>query len=326
MRRLTVTEERWPLHEPFVISRMRVETADTVLVEIEADGHRGRGEADRSEEGGPRPRLAAEIERARTAIEAGAGREDLMGLLPAGPARNALDCALWDLEAKCAGRPASALAGLAEPAPVTTVFTIGLGTPEAMGAAAARNHIRPVLKLKLGRPEGDIARVEAVRAAAPKARLTVDANTGWTRDQLVDHLPRLRELGVALVEQPFPPDQDAQMDGIDRIIPVAADESCTDRASLAPLLGRYDLVNLKLDKAGGLTEALALAAEARAAGLDIMVGCNLGTSLAMAPGLLLAQGASLVDLDGPLILAADREPRLQYDDSLIHPPEPALWG
>ncbi len=326
MRRLSVTEESWPLHEPFVISRMRVETAETVLVEIEEAGLTGRGEADRSEEGGPRPRVAAEIERVRSGIEAGIGRTDLASLLPAGPARNALDCALWDLEAKRTGRPAWQIAGLGEPAAVVTAVTIGLAEPAAMGAAAARNRDRPLLKLKLGRAEGDIARVEAVRAAAPEARLTVDANTGWTRAQLADHLPRLRDLGVELVEQPLPPGRDAEMEGIDRVVPVAADESCTDRASLGEIRGRYDLVNVKLDKAGGLTEALALAAAARAAGLGVMVGCNLGTSLAMAPALLLADGAAVVDLDGPLLLAEDREPRLRYEGSRIHPADPALWG
>ncbi|GMG82817.1 dipeptide epimerase [Paralimibaculum aggregatum] len=325
-RRLTVRAEDWPLREPFVISRMRQDEAAVLAVEIAEGTALGRGEADRSEEGGDRPLLAAEIERVRGEIEAGAGRARLAELLPPGPARSALDCALWDLEAKLSGRPAAEAAGVAPMQPVTTVFTIGLGTPEAMGAAARANAARPVLKLKLGRPEGDLERVRAVREGAPAARISVDANTGWTREQLVALLGPLRELGVELVEQPFPVGREAAMEGIERLIPVAADESCTDRASMARLAGRFDYVNIKLDKAGGLTEALALADAAEAAGMGIMVGCNLGTSLAMAPGMLLAQRAAFVDLDGPLLLARDREPGLGYEGSVIRPPEPALWG
>ena len=328
MRSLTVTPEAWPLHEPFVISRMRQDEAAVVLVEIAEGGAVGRGEGDRSEDGVPgRPAVLAAIEEARGAIEAGAGREALAGLLPPGPGRAALDCALWDLEAKLSGRPAWELAGLAEaPGPVTTVYTIGLGEPEAMGRTAAANRDRPVLKLKLGRPEGDVERVAAVRRAAPDARISVDANTGWTRAQLIDHLPKLRDLGVELVEQPFRPGEDAQMEGVERLIPVAADESCTDRRSLEAIEGRYDFVNIKLDKAGGLTEALALAEAARGMGLGIMVGCNLGTSLAMAPAMLVAARAAFVDLDGPLLLARDRVPGLRYEGSVIHPPGPELWG
>jgi L-alanine-DL-glutamate epimerase-like enolase superfamily enzyme len=325
---MRVVPEAWPLREPFVISRMRQDVAEVAVVEIAEAGHVGRGECDRSEEGKRvKPVVVEAIRAVRAHVEAGGGRDLLQRLMPAGPARSAVDCALWDLEAKRAGRPAWELAGLeTAPEPVTTVFTIGLGEPEAMGRAAAENRHRTVLKLKLGRPEGDVERVEAVRRAAPEARLSVDANTGWTRAQLVDYLPRLRDLGVELVEQPFPPGEDAQMEGVERAIPVAADESCTDRASLGALTGRYDMVNIKLDKAGGLTEALALADAARERGLGIMVGCNLGTSLAMAPAMLVAQGAALVDLDGPLLLAQDRAPGLVYEDSLVYPPEPGLWG
>lgn len=326
MRRLAVRSERWPLKEPFVISRMRQDEAEVVVVEISEGGVTGRGECDACEDGLMTTPVLPAIEAVRGAVEAGAGREDLLTLMPAGPARNAVDCALWDLEAKRAGRPFWDLAGLPAPDPVTTVFTIGLGTPEAMGAAAAEQAHRPVLKLKLGRPEGDMERVAAVRAAAPGTELVVDANTGWSRDQLVAYLPELKALGVAMVEQPFPPGEDALLDGVERLLPLAADESCTDHTSLTPLIGRYDLVNVKLDKTGGLTGALVLVEAAEAAGLGVMVGCNLGTSLAMAPAMLVAQSARVVDLDGPLLLSHDRSPGLVYSGSVIAPPEPALWG
>lgn len=326
MRRLRAREERWALREPFVISRMRQDVAEVVVVEIEHAGVIGRGECDACLDGLMTEPVLPAVEAVRAAVEAGAGRADLLSLMPAGPARNAVDCALWDLEAKRCGRPVWALAGLPAPGPVETVLTIGLGTPDAMARTAARNRDRPILKLKLGRREGDLERVAAVRAAAPGARLSVDANTGWTRAQLASCLPRLAELGVVLVEQPFPPGEDALLDGIARVLPVAADESCTDAGSLEPLIGRYDLVNVKLDKTGGLTGALALVEAARAAGLGIMVGCNLGTSLAMAPALLLAGSASLVDLDGPLLLTRDRVPGLRYAGSVIEPPDRALWG
>lgn len=326
MRRLTVREERWPLHEPFVISRMRQDEAEVALVEIEEDGTIGRGECDACLDGFMTGPVLPAIERVRPAIEAGAGRQDLLSLLPAGPARNALDCALWDLKAKRRGQSVWALAGLPAPGPVTTVFTIGLGTADAMAKAAAANADRPVLKLKLGRPTGDVDRVAAVRAAAPNARLSVDANTGWSRDQLLEAMPHLRDLGVEMIEQPFPPGSDATLDGIESLIPIAADESCTDESSLPALLGRYDLVNVKLDKTGGLTGALRLIAKAEAAGLGLMIGCNLGTSLAMAPAMLLAGKARLVDLDGPLLLTRDRTPGLRYAGSTIAPPDPALWG
>lgn len=328
--RLSYRDEVWPLREPFVISRMRQDDAPVGVVEIaDGDGRVGRGECDRCEEGvGGRPVVGEAVEAARAAVEAGTDPQDV---LPQGPVRNAIDCALWDLRAKQArvagGAPLWQTLGLSgPPEPVTTVFTIGLGTPEAMGRAAETNSDRPVLKLKLGRPEGDLERVAAVRASAPAARISVDANTGWTREQLIDYLPRLADLGVELVEQPFKPGEDALMDGVERILPVAADESVTDRASLAPLAGRYDFVNLKLDKAGGLTEAFATADVAETMGMRIMVGCNLGTSLAMAPGLYLAQRAAFVDLDGPLLLAEDRSPGLKYEGSLIGPPDPLLWG
>ncbi len=270
--------------------------------------------------GGERP-----IESLRARIEDGLDRRGLQQALPAGAARNALDCAFWDLEAKRAGRPVWALLGLKAPAPVTTAYTLSLDTPEAMGRAAAENAARPLLKLKLAGPD-DLARVEAVRENAPAARLIVDANEGWSLDDYVELAPKLAGLGVDLIEQPLPAGKDAALAGMRRPVPVCADESCHDSASLAGLAGRYDAVNIKLDKTGGLTEALELKDAAGAQGYEIMVGCMLATSLAMAPATLVAQGARFVDLDGPLLLDRDRAEGLYYEDSLLHPPEPALWG
>jgi L-alanine-DL-glutamate epimerase-like enolase superfamily enzyme len=326
-RRLTVRAEQWPLKEPFVISRLTQEAGEVVVVELEEDGAVGRGECERADWYDPARRpVVEEIEALRDALEAGMDREALAAALPSGCARNAVDCALWDLEAKRTRIPAWRLAGLtAPPGPVTTVFTISLDTPEKMAVAAARNRDRPVLKLKLGR-DGDPERVAAVKEAAPKARLSVDANTGWSEAQLAAFLPKLAALGVELVEQPFRPGDDAALARIDHAIPIAADESCLDRRSLPALEGRYDFVNVKLDKTGGLTEALALAGEAKERGFGLMVGCNIGTSLAMAPAMLVAQLASFVDLDGPLLLARDRTPGLAYEGSTIRPPVPALWG
>ncbi len=327
MRHLTVSAEQWPLRETFVISRLVQEHGEVVVVEIEQDGAVGRGECERADAFAPdRTPVVDEIEAIRNRIESGIDRDELQALLPSGPARNAVDCALWDLEAKLAGRPISRLVGLDGPLePATTVFTISLGSPEKMASDAKANRHRPVLKLKLGR-EGDPDRVAAVREAAPAARISVDANTGWSEVQFRDYLPKLAALGVELVEQPFAPGQDAILEGFKSSIPLAADESCLDRASLSQLAGKYDYVNVKLDKAGGLTEALALVREAKSLGFGIMVGCNIGTSLAMAPGMVVAQFASFVDLDGPLLLAKDREPGLRYEGSTILPPDPALWG
>lgn len=327
MRQLTTRAEKWPLNEPFIISRGVQEEGDVVVVEIEQDGAIGRGECEQSDQffvG--RTAVVEEIESLRLQIEAGLERDELQTLLPAGPARNAIDCALWDLQAKLTGKSIAQLVGFDGPlAAATTVFTISLDSPEKMASDASINNHRPVLKLKLGR-EGDPERVAAVRAAAPNARISVDANTGWSEAQLVDYLPKLAALDVELVEQPFLPGADAMLDDFTSPIPLAADESCLNRDSLAGLAGKYEFVNIKLDKTGGLTEAMALAKQAKSMGFGIMVGCNIGTSLAMAPGMVIAQLASFVDLDGPLLLAKDRQPGLRYDGSIIAPPEPALWG
>ncbi len=258
-------------------------------------------------------------------VEGGADRRELAAALPAGAARNALDCALWDLEAKRRREPVWRLAGLPEPRPVLTAYTLSLDTPERMAEAARAAAGRPLLKLKLG-GEGDLDRVAAVRAAAPDAALIADANEAWTPDQLRRWLPELAALGVELIEQPLPAGQDAALAGIARPVPICADESCHDSASLDALVGRYDYVNLKLDKTGGLTEARRAAAKAQELGFGLMVGCMVATSLAMAPAALLAQLARYADLDGPLLLAKDREPGLRYEGSLLHPPEAALWG
>jgi L-alanine-DL-glutamate epimerase-like enolase superfamily enzyme len=246
-----------------------------------------------------------------------------------GAARNALDCAFWDLEAKHSSRPAYQLAGLPAPRPLTTAFTISLTTPAVMAEAAAKAASRALLKIKLGGDAengGDPSRIAAVRAAAPKATLIVDANEGWNDSSLGPNLAACAAAGVVLVEQPLPEGRDQALAGMSRPIPVCADESVHDRASLSALGSKYDAVNIKLDKTGGLTEALAMAETATQSGFIIFAGCMVATSLSMAPAVLLAQTARFADLDGPLLLARDRDPGLRYDGSLIYPPAPALWG
>jgi L-alanine-DL-glutamate epimerase-like enolase superfamily enzyme len=251
--------------------------------------------------------------------------EGLYDLLPAGAARNAADCALWDLEAKRAGQPVWKLAGLKAPRPEITAYTLSLDTPEAMQAQAAKHAFRPLLKIKLGTPD-DMPRLEAVRSGAPKSTIIVDANEGWSAEVYADLAPHLVRLGVTLVEQPLPAGEDHALLGMQRPVHVCADESCHDRASLPDLKGKYDVVNIKLDKTGGLTEALRLRDAAIAQGYEVMVGCMVGSSLAMAPATLVAQGASVVDLDGPLLLAEDRDEPLIFDNAGVHPPSAALWG
>ena len=325
-RRLVVRLETWPLRSAFRISRGAKTESRVVVAEIAEGPHTGRGEAvpypryDETPEG-----TCAEIEDARAAVESGLAREGLLEALPAGAARNALDCALWDLEAKQAGRPAWALAGLAAPRPCITAVTLSLDTPENMGRAAAQHAALPLLKLKVT-GEGDLDRIRAVRENAPEARLIVDANEGWAPSMLDELLPALAALGVEMMEQPLPAGDDATLEGRRFALTLCADESCHTRADLPRLAGRYPMVNIKLDKTGGLTEALALAAEARAMGFRIMVGSMVGTSLAMAPAALLAGFADYVDLDGPLLLARDRSPGISYDGATMAPPEPALWG
>ena len=320
--RLSVVAERFPLAEVFTISRGSKTEAAVLTVRIEEGGAVGWGECV------PYARYGETLESVTREIEglpARFSRDDLQGLLPAGAARNAVDCALWDLEAKRAGKPVWQLAGLAAPGPEITAYTLSLGEPEAMRAQAAKHAHRPLLKIKLGTPD-DMARLEAVRAGAPKARIIIDANEGWSAEVYGELAPHLVRLGVELVEQPLPAGADGALIGMDRPVPVCADESCHDRASLPALKGKYDVVNIKLDKTGGLTEALALRDAALAEGYQVMVGCMVGTSLAMAPALLVAQGAMVTDLDGPLLLAQDRAEPLQYDEAGVHPSSPGLWG
>lgn len=329
IRTLTVRKEVWPLARPFTISRGTKTAAEVVVAEVGTGrGERrivGRGECV------PYPRYRESVDAVLTALcaEAGAvadglGRDNLLGRMPAGAARNALDCALWDLEAKDTGVPAWWRAGVAEPKPAVTAETVALGHPDAMAAAARALQDRPLLKLKLG-DDDVVSCVSAVRKAAPLARLIVDANESWSLDLLKKVTPELVNLKVAMIEQPLPAGADAALAEFASPVPLCADESCHDLADLARL-GGYRMVNVKLDKAGGLTAALALARAARDAGLGVMVGCMVGTSLAMAPAMLLAGLADVLDLDGPLWLARDRVPPLRFERGIVYPPDPALWG
>ena len=319
---LRVEEERFALAEVFTIARGSRTHADVLTVTVERDGVRAWGECV------PYARYGETMDSVRAQIDGlpeGISRAEVQAALPAGAARNAVDCALWDWEAKRAGRRVWNLAGLAAPGPEVTAFTLSLDAPEKMEAAARRHAHRPLLKIKLGTPE-DMPRLEAVRRGAPDTRIIIDANEGWSAEVYADLAPHLLRLGVAMVEQPLPAGADGMLGEIDRPLPVCADESCHDRASLPALAGKYDMVNIKLDKTGGLTEALALRDAARAAGYRVMVGCMVGTSLAMAPAVLVAQGAEVVDLDGPLLLAEDRAHALHYDTAGVHPPAAQLWG
>ncbi len=326
-RSLHVALERFPIAGRFTIARGSRTEAVVVMATILGGAARGRGECVPYARYGETPEGVVEaIEAVRGSVEAGLNRHGLQAVLPAGAARNALDCALWDLEAKMAGVPAHVGAGIDRLRPATTAYTISLDSPEGMAEAAARASERPILKIKLGAPDGDLDRIGAVRSAAPDATLLADANEGWTDGNLVQHLEACAAAGFALVEQPLPADRDEALRSAPRPVPVCADESLHDRAGLGRLVGLYDAVNIKLDKAGGLTEALLLAAAAEERGLGIMVGCMVGTSLAMAPAMLLAARARFVDLDGPLLLARDRDDGLLYDGSVVQPPSPTLWG
>jgi L-alanine-DL-glutamate epimerase-like enolase superfamily enzyme len=325
MPRLSVRIERWPISGSFVISRGAKTEATVVVAEVSDGDVTGRGECVPYARYGETPESAvAALEDLGTAIEEGLDRSGLQRRLPPGAARNALDCALWDLAAKRAGKRAWELTGLPVPQPVTTAYTLSLDTPEGM-AAAARAVKYPLLKLKLG-ARGDTDRVLSVRAARLDARLIVDANEGWRPENLEENMEACAAARVELIEQPLPAAEDGVLATIKRIVPVCADESLHDRASLASIKGKYDAVNIKLDKTGGLTEALALANEAEHAGFTIMLGSMVSTSLGVAPAMLLASRARFVDLDGPLLLAQDRSPGLVYEGATVFPPEPALWG
>jgi L-Ala-D/L-Glu epimerase len=318
--------ERWPIAGSFTISRGAKTEAVTVVAEVRRDGRVGHGECVPYPRYGETPEATlAALKSMQEAVARGLDRQALQAAMPAGAARNALDCALLDLEAKIAGQRVWNLLGRPAPQACTTAYTISLGTPEAMAAATAKAAHRPLLKIKLG-GDGDDARIAAVRDAAPESELIVDANEAWTPDNLAQRLAECAEAGVTLVEQPLPAGQDKALARIHGPLSVCADESVHDRSSLAGLRERYDAVNIKLDKTGGLTEALAMADAAQALGFEIMIGCMVATSLAMAPAMLLAQQARFVDLDGPLLLARDRDEGLRYNGSLVYPPDEALWG
>jgi L-Ala-D/L-Glu epimerase / N-acetyl-D-glutamate racemase len=324
---LSVRVERWPIAGAFTISRGAKTEAVVVVAEVaDSDGHRGRGECvPYARYGETVDGVAAAIAAMAEPIAAGLDCERLQAAMPPGAARNALDCALWDLAAKRAGQPVHALLGLAAPRPLTTAYTISLATPQAMARAAAKAADRPLLKVKLGGAD-DPVRITAVRNAAPRAELIVDANEGWSAVDLAQNLAACAQAGVTLVEQPLPAGRDDALARIAHPMAVCADESVHGSTSLAALSGKYDAVNIKLDKTGGLTEALAMAREAERLGFSLMVGCMVATSLAMAPAMLLAQRARVVDLDGALLLARDRPHGLIYEGSRVHPPTPALWG
>ena len=319
---VTIQPESFPLAEVFTIARGSRTHAEVLTVRITRNGVTGWGECV------PYTRYGESIESVTEQIRTlprELDRNTLQELLPAGAARNAVDCALWDLEAKTKNQRVWKLAGLPEPTPQVTAFTLSLDEPERMREAAAKNAHRPLLKIKLGTPD-DMPRLEAVRSGAPASRIIVDANEGWTPEAYRELAPQLLELGVAMVEQPLPAGKDELLDEIERPLPICADESCHDRQSLPELKGRYDMINIKLDKTGGLTEALALREAARSEGYEIMVGCMVGSSLAMAPAVIVAQQAKITDLDGPLLLAEDREVPLTFDEDGIHPPPATLWG
>jgi L-alanine-DL-glutamate epimerase-like enolase superfamily enzyme len=325
-RDLFVESERFPIAGTFTISRGSKTEAEVICCTISEGRFSGRGECvPYRRYGETTESVGAAMEAMRGEIAGGMDRAGLLRAMPAGAARNALDCALWDLEAKMSGRPAHARLSGKPPRPVETAFTLSLATPDAMAAQAAANAARPLLKVKIG-GENDIERIRAVAAAAPKSRIILDANEGWTDANVEANLAAAAELGVALVEQPLPANRDEILSRITHPVPICADESVHEAADLEKLAGLYDAVNIKLDKAGGLTAALLLRDRARKLGLSVMVGCMVGTSLAMAPAVLLAQDADFVDLDGPLLLARDRSPGLVYQGSMVSPPEPALWG
>ncbi|OAN86219.1 N-acetyl-D-Glu racemase DgcA [Sulfitobacter geojensis] len=320
--RIEVTPDVFKLAEVFTISRGSRTEAKVLTVRISEGGVTGWGECV------PYARYGETLESVTAQIDGLRGnvtREGLYDLLPAGAARNAVDCALWDLQAKQTGKRVWELAGLAAPGPEITAFTLSLAEPAQMQAQAAKHAHRPLLKIKLGTPD-DMPRLEAVRAGAPKSTIIIDANEGWSADIYAELAPHLLRLGVALVEQPLPAGEDDALIGMARPVPVCADESAHDCSTLSKLEGKYDVVNIKLDKTGGLTEALKLRAAALAQGYDVMVGCMVGSSLAMAPATLVAQGAKVVDLDGPLLLGEDREHALKFDGDGVHPPAAALWG
>lgn len=321
-----VYDEKWTLRKPFAIARGTATDVTVVMVELKGAGHTGRGECcPVAHYGESTQSVLQAIETMLTALRSGAEWDRVHDTFPAGAARNAVDCAIWDLRAKQSGRPVWALLGMPEPHKVETVFTIGLGDAADMAQAASEARAHGILKIKLGRP-GDAERIRAIRAAVPDKRLIVDVNEGWSPDELPANLQAMADAGVLMVEQPLKAGADATLAGLSRPVIIGADESCHVSADIDRLIGSYNLVNIKLDKTGGLTEALRLLQRAQQAGLETMVGCMLGTSLAMAPALLIAQSCRFVDLDAPLLIGNDRDPSLTYADGFVHPSTSQLWG
>ncbi|WED24513.1 dipeptide epimerase [Vibrio sp. JC009] len=322
---VNIYQANWPIRGSFTISRGSKTQVDAVIVELSENGVTGRGECvpyaryNESVES-----VIAQLEDVAPAVKEGADSKAIQQLLPSGAARNALDCAFWDL--KCKSEKVSVWQSLSvTPEPLVTAYTLSLDSPENMEKAASENCHRPLLKLKLGGPE-DLERVQAVRRGAPDADIILDANEAWTAEIYNKLIPELVNLGVSMIEQPFPADSDQVLDGLSRPIPICADESCHDRTSLPSIIGRYDMINIKTDKTGGLTEALALKEEAEQAGLKIMVGCMLASSLSMAPAFVVAQGAQVVDLDGPLLLSEDIANGFEFEQNKMLPFKKELWG
>lgn len=325
-RNLSVAVEHYPIAGSFRISRGVKTQATVVTCAIREGGKEGRGECipygryDETVEG-----VSKAIAEMGDQVSAGIDRLNLMEAMPPGAARNAIDCAMWELEAQLTGCRVSRFACRTTPRPLTTAYTISLGTPEKMAEDAAKAAYHSILKIKLGGTD-DTARMRAVAAAAPDCRIIVDANEGWTTENLIENIKTAAENRVELIEQPLPVGKDGMLGRIDRIVPICADESAHVAEDLEKLSGLYDAVNIKLDKAGGLTAAITMHDKAKSLGMKIMIGCMVGTSLAMAPAVLLAQDADFVDLDGPLLLEKDREPGLLYNGSQVYPPEPDVWG
>ncbi len=329
LRSVRAYRETWPLAKPFVISRARADTTDVLVVEVDDGLWKGRGEACPIRRFGQSMEKAlAEAEAMLSALRGGADWSKLHDLSSPGAARNAVDCAIWDLRAKRACKPIWELLDLPQWQPVETVFTISVAAPEAMAEAARDAGRYPILKIKLGGSDDDV-RIRAIRDAVPDKRLIVDVNEGWTFAELERCLPAMIDARVELIEQPLPAGRDqelAQLPRAARALPIGADESCHTAADIDRLAVLYDVVNIKLDKAGGLTEALRMVDHARVAGLDVMVGCMLGTSLAMAPAMILAQSSRFADLDAPLLIGTDRAPAMVYRDGIVFPPSPEVWG
>jgi L-Ala-D/L-Glu epimerase len=326
MIEIKVYTESWPIRGKFTISRGAKTEANVVVVELRDGAFRGYGECvPYARYGESCESVMAQIESLAEDIRGGMDQQQLQSSLAAGAARNAVDCAMWDLQAKRSGKRVAELLRLGELKPLTTAYTLSLDSPENMHQAALDNAFRPLLKLKLA-GEGDIERVQAVHSAAPNAQLVVDANEGWDAEIYQRMVPQLQALGVSMIEQPLPAGNDELLRSVERPITICADESCHASDSLAGILGKYDMINIKLDKTGGLTEAIKLRQAAETQGLQIMVGCMLATSLAMAPAMLVAQDVAVVDLDGPLLLERDRQPGLKFSDTLMFPPEVGVWG